>query len=161
MNKRNDIRSYDYVNKPYAEVCSALVNDPAAVFGKATKAAAARVESVAADLHVSVAGLDVGAEVVLSIGDISESESPTGPGKVTRIPIEWEASERPRLFPLMNGELSVYPLTARETQLDFLGRYQPPLGLLGTAVDAMVGHRIAEASVHRLIADVAQYLRSL
>jgi len=55
--------------------------------------------------------------------------------------------------------LSVYPLTATETQLDFVGRYDPPLGIVGGALDATVGHRIAQASVHRLITDVATYLR--
>jgi hypothetical protein len=59
----------------------------------------------------------------------------------------------------MSAELSVYPLTSTETQLDFLGHYEPPLSVLGGAIDAMVGHRIAEASVHRFIADIAQYLR--
>jgi hypothetical protein len=59
----------------------------------------------------------------------------------------------------MRAELSVYPLTATETQLDFAGRYEPPLGALGSAMDAMVGHRIAEASVHRFLQDVAAYLR--
>ena len=59
----------------------------------------------------------------------------------------------------MNAELSVYPLTPTETQLDFLGRYEPPLGILGGALDAMVGHHIAQASVHRFVTDVAKYLR--
>ena len=54
----------------------------------------------------------------------------------------------------------IYPLTATETQLDVLGRYEPPMGVLGDAVDAVVGNRIAEASVHRFIADVATYLRT-
>ena len=48
---------------------------------------------------------------------------------------------------------------ATETQLDFLGRYDPPLGIVGDAMDALVGRRIAEASVHRFIGDVARYLR--
>ena len=65
----------------------------------------------------------------------------------------------PRLFPLMNGELSVYPLTSTETQLDFSGIYQPPFGAVGKTVDAVVGHRIAEVSVHRVVSDVAEYLR--
>jgi hypothetical protein len=60
----------------------------------------------------------------------------------------------------MNAELSIYPLTAKETQLDFLGTYDPPLGVLGDALDAIVGHRIGEASVHRFIQNVATYLRS-
>jgi len=65
----------------------------------------------------------------------------------------------PRLFPLMKAEISIYPFTATETQLDFLGVYKPPLGLLGKAVNAIIGHRIAEASVHRFVSDVAAYLR--
>ena len=65
----------------------------------------------------------------------------------------------PRLFPIMKADLSIYPLTATETQLDFKGVYEPPLGPLGKAVNAMVGHRIAEVSVHRFVSDVAEYLR--
>jgi len=65
----------------------------------------------------------------------------------------------PRLFPLVKANLSIYPLTATETQLDFKGLYEPPLGPLGKALNAMVGHRIAEVSVHRFVSDVARYLR--
>ena len=65
----------------------------------------------------------------------------------------------PRLFPLMKAELFIYPLNATETQLDFVGLYEPPLGALGKAVNAIVGHRIAEVSVHRFVNDVAGYLR--
>jgi hypothetical protein len=59
----------------------------------------------------------------------------------------------------MSATLFVYPLTKTETQLDFVGQYEPPLGKLGDVVDAVVGHRIAEASVHRFVADVAEFLR--
>ena len=65
----------------------------------------------------------------------------------------------PRLFPLMKAELFIYPLTATETQLDFVGLYEPPLGAVGKAVNAIVGHRLAEVSVHRFVNDVAGYLR--
>jgi hypothetical protein len=44
---------------------------------------------------------------------------------------EWEATTMPGLFPLMKGELSVYPLTSTETQLDFSGIYEPPFGAVG------------------------------
>ena len=59
----------------------------------------------------------------------------------------------------MKAELAVYPLTATETQLDFSGSYEPPGGWLGSAVDAVIGHKIAEASVHRFVGQVAEYLR--
>jgi hypothetical protein len=59
----------------------------------------------------------------------------------------------------MKGELSIYPLTSSETQLDFWGIYEPPFGAVGRTLNAMVGHRIAEVSVHRFVDDVADYLR--
>jgi hypothetical protein len=159
MPQRPEIRTYDYVNHPYAQVRDALVADAAGVFRSATRAAAARAESVAAALHVSIAGLEVGTEIALTLGTIAEVDSSGYASKVTKLPISWQAAARPQLFPLMDGELSVYALTATETQLDFLGRYAPPLGLLGGALNAVVGHRIADASVHRFIADIAQHLR--
>jgi hypothetical protein len=154
-----DIRSYDYVNHPYEAVRDALVKDPAGVLRAATNAAASRARTVAAALHVSIGPLDIGAEIAVTVGKISEQTLDAPMSRVTRIPIEWSAAERAALFPIMTADLSVYPLTATETQLDFLGRYEPPLGMLGGALDAMVGHRIAEASVHRLVGDVAIYLR--
>lgn len=160
MSQGREIRSYDYVNHSYASVRDALKADAAGVFRKATKAAASRVESVAAELHVNIGGLDVGTEIAVSVGDIEEEHGQSDWSHVMRIPISWQAANRPRMFPLMSAQLTVYPLTATETQLDFLGRYEPPLGVLGDAVNAVVGHKIAEASVHRFVADIAQYLRA-
>jgi hypothetical protein len=154
-----EIRSYDYVNHPYAGVRDALVKDPAGVLRAATNAAALRARAVAAALHVNVGPVQIGAEIDVTVGEISEQTQDAPMSRVTRIPIEWSAAQRAALFPIMNAELSVYPLTSTETQLDFLGRYEPPLGIVGGALDAIVGHRIAEASVHRLVADVATYLR--
>ncbi len=154
-----EIRTFDYVNHPYSAVRDALVRDPAGVLRAATNAAASRARAVATALRVKIGPLDVAAEVDVRVGTISEESHDAPMSRVTRIPIEWSAAQRAALFPIMNAELSLYPLTATETQLDFLGRYAPPLGIVGGALDAMVGHRIAEASVHRLVADVADYLR--
>jgi hypothetical protein len=156
---RQELRSYDYVNRPYDQVRALLTADPAAVFRAATRAAADRARSVAGALRVTIAGLDVAAEIVFGIGEIAEDpRGPTG-GPQTRIEVSWEGAAHPRWFPLMDGVLTLYPLTATETQLDFLGRYEPPLGVVGDAVDALVGYRVAEASVHRFITDIARYLR--
>jgi hypothetical protein len=155
-----EIRSFDYVNHPYERVRDVLKADASGVFRLATRAATSRAESVASELRVQVAGLEVAATIDIQTGSIEEV--PAGPGatRTLRIPIVWKAAERPNLFPVMNAELSVYALTGTETQLDFKGHYDPPLGPLGTAIDAAVGHRIAEASVHRFVAEIARYLRS-
>lgn len=154
------IRSFDYVNHPYPKVRDALTGDATSVFRSATQAAASRTQSVASALEVDIAGLKVAKDVDISVTNIDESTSGTSSTPRTRIDIEWAASSSPGLFPLMKAELAVYPLTASETQLDFSGNYEPPMGWLGSAVDSVVGHKIAEASVHRFVRQVAEYLRS-
>ena len=155
-----EIRCYEYVNHPYGEVRDALTKDAPAVFQAATKAAGARAESVAAELHFDVGGVGVQADVVIHVKSVEEKgRDAVSPGS-TRMLLEWEAATMPHLFPLMKGELVIYPLTGRETQLDFSGVYEPPFGAVGKAMNAVAGHRIAEASVHRFVGDVAGYLRA-
>ncbi len=154
-----EIRSYDYVNQPYHLVRDALKHDAQAVFQSATKAATDRARSVASELRVDVAGLGVKADIKITVTRIIEECSDSLGAPSTHLLLEWEAATLPRLFPLMRAELSVYALTPTETQLDFLGVYQPPFGAVGKAMNAIVAHRIAEASVHRFVGDVAAYLR--
>jgi hypothetical protein len=160
MTKGREIRSYEYVNHPYDRVRDAVLADPLGTFRSATRAAADRASAVAAGLRVNLGGVEVGTEIDIRVGAPIESPGEHGRQPSTRIPIEWEAASRPGLFPLMRAELSIYPITATETQLDFGGVYEPPMGPLGSALDAVVGRRIADASVHRFVADVAHFLRA-
>ena len=101
-----------------------------------------------------------GTDIDISVTGVEEDEAKTRTGPVTHLHFEWKAAKRAPLFPSMQAELRVYPLTKSETQLDLMGNYDPPMGPLGDALDAIVGHRIAEASVHRFMKDVAEYLRT-
>jgi hypothetical protein len=157
MAKSREVRAFDYVNFPYEGVRTVLTTDALAVFQSATRAAAGRTQSVASALRVEIAGIEFGKEIEISVRQ--KEQKPKG-AAITRLQVDWKAAKSPGLFPLMKAELSIYPLTATETQLDFSGKYEPPLGWLGTAVNAAVGHRIAEASVHRFVAEVAHYLRT-
>lgn len=159
MARDREIRAFDYVNHPYDRVSEALRSGALEIFRSATHAAASRAHTVATGLHVNIAGFKIGTEIDLSIASIEQDEGETHAQNALRMNLEWEAARAPRLFPLMRGQLAAYPLSGTETQLDFLGRYEPPLGALGTALDAMAGHRIAEASVHRFVTDIAAYLR--
>ena len=154
-----EIRCYDYVNHPYARVRDTLVQNAVKVFQSATKTAASRAQSVAAELHVDFAGIGVKTDIKIGVKTVAERVTKANSIPTTTLQLEWEAATMPRLFPLMKGQLSVYPLTATETQLDFSGIYQPPFGAVGKTMNAIVGHRIAEASVHRFVGDVAGYLR--
>lgn len=159
MSEGRRVRSFDYVNHSYERVREVLSEDATSVFSAATRAAASRTRAVASSLRVDIAGVEVAKEIALRVTDVTEQEAGAGSSPVTRLAIEWEAAETPALFPLMKAELAVYPLTATETQLDFTGSYDPPGGWLGSAVDAVVGHKIAEASVHRFVREIAEYLR--
>ena len=159
MSKGREIHCYDYVNHPYEQVRAALSKNTPAVFQSATKAAASRAQSIASELRIDIGGIRIEADIRVSIKNIEVKNHEVMSGPTTRLHLEWEAARMPRLFPIMKADLSIYPITATETQLDFNGLYEPPLGPLGKAVNAIIGHRIAEASVHRFVSDVAGYLR--
>ncbi len=72
MNTGRAIRSYDYVNHPYDRVRDTLKQNALAVFQSATKAAASRAESVAAELHVDFGGIGVKADIKILVKGIEE-----------------------------------------------------------------------------------------
>ena len=159
MTTGREIRSYDYVNQPYERVRDALKQSAVAVFQAATKAAASRAQAVASELHVDFGGISVKTDIHISVRSVEEKVVELASTPLLRLQLEWEAATAPRLFPFMKAELSVYPLTSTETQLDFFGMYEPPFGAVGKTLNAIVLHRIAEASVHRFVAEVSAHLR--
>jgi hypothetical protein len=159
MTTSRELRSYDYVNHPYARVRDVLRADAPGIFRRATTAAAARAQSLAASLKVQVGPIEVSADIDVKVKSVDEHPDSFG-SPVTKIELEWQAVRAPGLFPTMEATLAVYPLSGGETQLDLHGRYQPPLGAVGAALDSLVGHRIAEASVLRLVQEVAGLLRA-
>ena len=96
MTKRREIRSYDYVNHPYERVRDALRRDALMVFQSATKAAASRAQSVAAELHVDMGGIGVKADVRISVKNVEERVLDATPS--TRLLLEWESATMPRLL---------------------------------------------------------------
>ena len=149
------LRCYDYVNQPFAQVQGALRRDTVGIFTRATTSAAEREHAIGTQLHARFGVLDVAADVRVEVGPVQDTmSSPYG------YELTWSSIESPSLFPRMKGKLSVYPLSREITQLEFEGTYDPPLGLLGDAIDALVGHRIAEASVLQFLRDVAALLRA-
>ncbi|MCC7382538.1 MAG: hypothetical protein IT384_11940 [Deltaproteobacteria bacterium] len=161
MTEPHELRCYEYVNRPYAVVRDALRADPQGIFERATKGAAGRAHALAASLKVELGGIEIGTDVTIRITGVEE-RLPGGEVRtpVTRLKVAWQAVRAPALFPSMEAEVSIYPLSSEETQLDLHGLYHPPLGILGSAVDALVMHRVADASVHRFLAEVASLLRT-
>jgi len=159
MSEPRKLRCYQYVNRSFPAVRELLRLRPLEVFQHATKSAAVRAKDVTSSLHTNVGGLDVGVDVSIHVHGVRDDEGVAGLSPVTRISLAWEAAHATAFFPVMTAELSLWPLTATETQLEIEGAYRPPLGIVGNAVDAAVGHRLAEATVHRFLDDVVEQLR--
>ena len=150
------LRSYDYVNHPYEAVRDALRSDARGLFQRATTVTAARADALHSQLHARIGPLDVAAEVEIEVGAIAEEADAPNGGPATRLTLSWQAVRHPG----MNATLSVYALTPGETQLDLEGHYEPPAGAVGRALDAVAGHRLAEASVQQFVKEIATALRA-
>lgn len=158
MTRRHELRCFDYVNRPYRAVRDALAANAVAIFERATRSAADRARDLGAELRVRLGAIEIAADVEIAITAVSADRSPANQA-ATRIDLGWKSRRSPGLFPAMTGSLWVYALSPRETQIEFLGSYDPPLGVFGDAIDAIALHRLAEASVQRFVNDVASYLR--
>jgi hypothetical protein len=154
-----ELHAYDYVNAAYSRVREALLRDGKAIFQRATASAASRAGDVGATLRVDVGPLQVGVDVSIEMKGHRDETTALGE-RSTHFELGWTATRAPGLFPSMEGTLSLLPLGSRETQLDFHARYEPPLGVVGDALDAVAGRRVAEASLRRFIEDVCARLRA-
>ena len=67
------------------------------------------------------------------------------------IPLEWEATGLPGLFPRMQADIVVASVGPTLTQIAFRGTYRVPLGKVGEALDRTLLHRLAEASVKSFV----------
>jgi hypothetical protein len=152
------LRAYDYVNHPYRQVRQVLLEDAIGLFQRATTVATSRAASLHAQIHARLGPLDVAADVAIRVTSVEEVAGPLG-APATRVTLDWSAVRHPGVFPVMHAVLMFYALSNRETQLELEGTYEPPLGLVGKAVDALVGRRIADASVLCFVQEVAARLR--
>ncbi len=159
MSEPRRLRCYEYVNRPYEQVRDLLRGQPLELLQRATTSAASRARALVATLHVGVAGIEIGVDVRTNVQRIREEEKVPAMSPATILDLGWEASGAPWLFPVMHVQLSAWPLSSSETQIEIVGEYRPPLGVVGNAFDAAVGHRIAEASVKSFLENVVAQMR--
>jgi hypothetical protein len=161
MSKTHELRCYEYVNRPYETVSRLLATDAAGLFQRATNVAADRAHALNAHLKLNVAGFDIGKDIRIEVVNVDTAGHPPAAMVLpaTKITLRWRAASNDALFPTMEAELVVYPLSSGETQLDLHGWYKPPGALLGRAADTVLGHRVADAAVHRFLQEIVEELR--
>jgi hypothetical protein len=64
-------------------------------------------------------------------------------------------------YPTFTGDLAIESGDDYQSfYLVLTGSYEPPLGALGAAFDAVVGHRIAESTARNLLATIADSIEA-
>ncbi len=159
MSKPRELHYYGYVERPYEAVRALLRGDPLAVFRRATTSASARAEALRTELHLAEDGVRLSVDLDVRIERVRDEAPVAGLPPVTTVALVWKGAKTPSLFPILRGGLSAWPVTSAETQLVLEGAYEPPLGLVGDAFDVAIGHRIAEATVHRFLEEVLSEIR--
>jgi hypothetical protein len=159
MSEPQALRCRELLNLSYASVRHVLHRDPLKLLQRATTVAP-RASPLIANVRAEVAGVELGVDVrVLACRIARDAETDSNALPIARIQLWWEAVRTPGLFPTMLAEVSAQPVSPDTTRLEIEGTYWPPFGPLGKAIDAAVGHRVAEAAVHRLLTDIAVQLR--
>jgi hypothetical protein len=86
---------------------------------------------------------------------------PEAPGDWLVVPVAWRATGDDRLFPVLDGKLTVQPMGPHSSTVWIGATYQPPLGWFGHGLDDAALHNVASATVEDFLEEVAGRLSSL
>lgn len=107
-----------------------------------------------AKVGVVVAGIPVYRHVRLQVGAAPEL---LGDDRIM-LPVRWETTGGPPLFPKMEGTLHVEPAGEHETRITLNATYDPPLGRLGALIDRGLMHRLADMTMADFVTRLARGL---
>lgn len=148
------VHYYAEIGRPFSEIEPRLL-DVLASMDVWAAAAYRKGEEIRARIGVGGERALIAKQVRLRIRDPLRGEIST------IVPLSWEATGTPGLFPTMDADLVLAALGAEPmAQLTLQGSYQPPIGALGRLIDRSLLHRIAEASVKHFVDRVARALEA-
>ena len=139
---------------PRAALEKALLSAPESLIPSIASFADDRGRHLLAEVGFPVDGHRVCKNVEIEVG------RPVASGGKTWIPMAWRATGPSNLFPILDAELEFASLGTQLTQLSLSGRYQPPLGLVGRAVDKSLLSRVAEATIKDFLDRLARAIEA-
>ena len=156
MSAKTCVRWQERIDRPYQAVLDVLLASSSQIFHDSTHAAETRAGESVAELHTSIAGVKIHRDVLIDIKKQTDLDSEAE--QRTVIDLEWKSADAAYLFPTMKAKLHVLPV-GEWAQLDFRGEYDPPLGVVGRAIDVVMGAKIAEDSVKHFLCEVVDHLK--
>jgi hypothetical protein len=156
MRKKTEVFASGRIANAYDDVREVWLGDPLGILQRAT--ATTLCGLFGARLHLPVGPLEVGTDIVVDLVDIEHFRAPNE-RPATKLAFEWCALRSPDLFPIMRASLTIYPVTPAETALELRGTYEPPLGRVGAAADAIGMHHVAKQCADNFLEDLAHLLQ--
>ena len=150
MERRLD--ATDAARAHFEDAAQLLADDPAQVFSPPADIEARYARRLSVTLTAPLGG---GASVVQTV--VLELGPPERSPDAIVLPMAWRPIGHPHLLPVFQGCLEAAPHGAH-TRLSLHGTYRPPLGLIGTAGDALAGRHLAHYTLAALLRTVAQRL---
>ena len=135
------MRYYIELSLPVAVVEQALVGSPAGWLSAVAGEAQARGDGLLGEVGVGPLGDRLRRQVRIQLGE------PVRFPSMTSLPLTWEPVGLEGVLPRLDANLELGALGGDRTQLAISARYRPPLGVVGRAVDRVLLHRVAEATV--------------
>jgi hypothetical protein len=84
--------------------------------------------------------------------------SPHNHGMAIVVPLAWEATSFPRLFPVLDGEMEVASIDHKRCRVTLSASYTPPLGEVGRQLDQLLLHGVASSTARAFLDRVADGL---
>jgi hypothetical protein len=143
------LRAFVEIHVPQEGAASVLRRLPQVLVENFATQAMDHGHTVLADVGFEVGSSRVGRQVEIVLGEAVET-----PSRIW-LPINWKPASGTGVFPALEGELEAAPLGKELTQIGLSARYKPPFGVVGSTLDRMFLHRVAEATVQDFVQRVA------
>jgi hypothetical protein len=134
------IRYFIELSLPVVKVEEALVGSPAGWLSAMAGEAQARGDGLLGEVGVGPR-TRLRRSVRIHLGE------PVHYPSMTSLPLTWEPVGLDGVLPQLDANLELGSLGEDRTQLAVSARYRPPLGVVGRAVDKVLLHRVAEATL--------------
>ena len=148
------VRYFVEVPLPVDQVQRALLACPAGWLSALAGVAQERGDGLLTEVGVGPLATRFRRQVTIQLGE------PVRFPAMTSVPFTWEPVGLDGLLPRLNADLELGSLGEDRTQLAISARYRPPLGVVGRAVDRVLLHRVAEATLKDFLDQVGQAILS-
>jgi hypothetical protein len=135
------VRYFVELSLPVAAVERALVDSQPEWLSAMAGQAQARGDELLGQVGVGPLGPRLGRRVAIQLGE------PVRFPSMVSLPLTWEPVGLEGVLPRLDATLELGALGADRTQLAISARYRPPLGVVGQAMDRVLLHRVAEATL--------------